>query len=110
MSYISNPTRISTAATPTTVYTAPAGGAWDIGVRAVVGANATAGRIEITVTRGGNIRRYEWIPVIAWTPTSDQPYLVLQRSLGSLQLISGDTLSVTTPQSIDFDIWVHATV
>lgn len=110
MANISNPTRISTSATPTVVYTAPAGGAWDIALRIVVGANVNDGRVEVTVTRGGNIRRYEWIPIAAFTPSASQAYWIAQKSLGSLNLISGDTLSVTTPQSIDFDIWVHATV
>lgn len=104
---ISTPLRISTT-TPTTLYTAPAGGTTGITLVVAANANTSAGFIKIEVNKGSD-RAFAYLPVRDVTSGGATPYWSGSIGLGGLTLASGNTIKITTPQAIDFDFWVVAT-
>jgi hypothetical protein len=102
------PVRISTSATPTTVYTSPSNTATLDAIKVVANAATTFGKIKVELTRGGNTYTLGWINVPVSNPSTVQ-YFETFTLFENIVFLTSDIVKITTHESITYDFFIYVT-
>lgn len=102
------PVRISTSATPTTVYTSPSNIAMLDAIKVVANAATTFGKIKVELTRSGSTYTIGWIDVPVSTPSTVK-YFETFTLFENIVFLTSDIIKITTHESIVYDFFIYVT-
>jgi hypothetical protein len=102
------PIRITTSGAPTTAYISPSNTARLDSIKTVANSATTSGKIKIELVRSGTPYTIGWITVQATNPTTGlyfENYFLLEQ----IVFLTGDTIRLTTHESITYDFFLFVT-
>lgn len=102
------PTRITTSGTPTTAYISPSNTARLDSIKVVANSATTSGKIKVELVRSGTPYTIGWLTIQPTNPATGL-YFENHFLLEQVVFLTGDTVRLTTHESVIYDFFLFVT-